>query len=101
MSGQIKVGYDPTQKTLTLKVAPCDIERLEKDPTHWLTQEVSVRANIQTVLELRQNNLSRAADALGINRRTLQRNLFWDTGLGERIRSWKGRRGVASAHSQT
>lgn len=92
---------DQTGTYLVLRLAPCDVQSPKKDPKWWLTQEVAVRANIQTALELSQNNLSRAADALGINRRTLQRNLFWDTGLGERIRSWKGRREVVSAHSQT
>ncbi|WP_290537811.1 MULTISPECIES: response regulator [Alcanivorax] len=53
---------DPTNPTLPLPATPPSLQRLE-----W--------EHIQRTLDAHDGNISRAADALGIHRRTLQRRL--------------------------
>ena len=56
------MAADPAEQTLPLPATPPSLQRLE-----W--------EHIQRTLDAHDGNISRAADALGIHRRTLQRRL--------------------------
>lgn len=58
----LALDADPANPTLPLPVSPPSLQRLE-----W--------EHIQRTLDAHDGNISRAADALGIHRRTLQRRL--------------------------
>lgn len=58
----LALDADPTNPTLPLPATPPSLQRLE-----W--------EHIQRTLDAHDGNISRAADALGIHRRTLQRRL--------------------------
>lgn len=70
-----------TRTQIVLNLAPCDLEDLARDPNWWMNSQVIERAAIQTMLELFRGNKTHTAAALRIERRTLQRNLFWDPGI--------------------
>lgn len=70
--------------TITLTVAPCDVADLKANPDLRFNAQVIERAAIQTALEHTRNNISEASRFLRIDRRTIQRITFWDTGMPKR-----------------
>ena len=62
---------------IKLELAPPDRQACIADPLLMLSVDVVQRAAIHTALKTHGGNVSQAAKALRINRRTLQRNMGW------------------------
>lgn len=63
--------------SILLSVAPPDRAAVNADHKKRLDVSVIKRAMIQTALEKSDGNITLAAELLGVDRRTLQKNCFW------------------------
>lgn len=81
MSKNYKPKTTSDLPTVTLYLAPCDIKDVEQDPGRAFYAHVVERAAMQTAMIEAKGNKSIASGLCMIDRRTLQRNLTWDTGL--------------------
>lgn len=66
-----------SEAVIILNVAPVDREIVIKEPKMRLDMLVLRRAIYQTALEKCNGNISAAARLIGIDRRTMQRNITW------------------------